>query len=359
MFSLPFSRRVPARLASAGALIGMACAAPAQAQLAPGATRVWAGFLASSDAPGAPYAGQSRGVSSTSDLSSTIGFQGTDREGAFWAVNTSYVNALTASPALKLAGSVTGTVYNGYSLQVYGYGSAVTNFRINCNPQPQCQGVMADIVISGKVQTSATFTLGAGQPGPAQALMARALAEIGTDANLKPGSPSFGSANVLDPRYNVFLSNGYVLEGFSPSPTDHTGIALRQSPDALDPSANQFGLVTGQQFLGGSLNVSPAPVSFAVLASGVAGTVYSVSMYGEMGVASTRSGDAAGIDLFIDPVISIDPAFQLANPQFQFSVEVAPGVGNVVASVPEPQNWALLLGGLAGLQAWVRRRRSA
>lgn len=359
MRSSHLPRRFLARLVAAGVVVGLAGAAQAQAALTPGATRVQASFIASSDAPDAPYLAQSHGINSTSDLPSSIGFQGTDSEGAFWAVNTSYTNSPASSPALSLSGSVTGTVYSGYPLRVSGYGQATTSFRINCTPQPQCQGAIADITISGRVQTSATVSLADGQAAPAQALKAYALAEIGTDASLRPASPSLGSDNFLPSQYNVFLSNGYVLEGFSPSATDHTGIDVRQEPDVLDASLNQLGIMTGQQVLGGHLAASPSALSFTALASGVVGTIYSVSMYGELLVMSTRQGDAASISLFIDPVIAIDPAFQLANPHFQFSVEVAPGVGNVATPVPEPQGWVLLLGGLAALPCWLRRRRGA
>ena len=56
---------------------------------------------------------------------------------------------------------------------------------------------------------------------------------------------------------------------------------------------------------------------------------------------------------FIDPLVSIDPAFARAS---EFTLYVSPGAEGFAAAVPEPHAYALLLGGLTAV-AWVARRR--
>jgi hypothetical protein len=57
---------------------------------------------------------------------------------------------------------------------------------------------------------------------------------------------------------------------------------------------------------------------------------------------------------YIDPIITIDPTFALAN---EFTLEFSPGVGNLEAGVPEPSTSAMLLGGFGGLGYLALRRR--
>ena len=60
---------------------------------------------------------------------------------------------------------------------------------------------------------------------------------------------------------------------------------------------------------------------------------------------------------FVDPFISIDPAFLLTHPGY--SVIVSRGIGNAspaVGAVPEPETYALMLAGL-GMLGFIRRRR--
>jgi hypothetical protein len=220
-----------------------------------------------------------------------------------------------------------------------------------------CSGEIVPFTITGKVSTSVTVSLGSGQAAPSQAAHAYALAELGTDAQIQAPSTVLGSNNFLAPKYNVFLSNGYYVEGVSSGPGVNTGIDVRTSGDVLDVGANQLGVTTGQQVNTGIFVAAPAATSFTVHALGAALTLYSVSMYGEIGVYSTRLGDAASVSLLVDPVIAIDPAFLAAHPEMQLSVEVGPGVGNV-AAVPEPESWAMLIAGLGLLGAMVRRRQS-
>jgi len=57
---------------------------------------------------------------------------------------------------------------------------------------------------------------------------------------------------------------------------------------------------------------------------------------------------------FVDPVITIDPAFLVANPGY--SLSFSPNIGG---AVPEPGAWAMMLLGFGGLGAVLRNRRRA
>jgi PEP-CTERM motif len=76
-------------------------------------------------------------------------------------------------------------------------------------------------------------------------------------------------------------------------------------------------------------------------------------------VASTvSSGNVDATDYqsgYIDPIVTIDPTFALAN---EFTLEFSPGVGDLASGVPEPSTWALALLGFAGIgyMALLRRK---
>jgi hypothetical protein len=84
------------------------------------------------------------------------------------------------------------------------------------------------------------------------------------------------------------------------------------------------------------------------MASGSAGRVFMQILVS----ASSTSGGSAGGD--IDPFIFVDPHFANAA---DYTITVASGVANALPPVPEPGGWALMLAGLGGLSAIVRRRR--
>ncbi len=68
------------------------------------------------------------------------------------------------------------------------------------------------------------------------------------------------------------------------------------------------------------------------------------------------TGGFGSFSAFIDPLVSIDPAFSRAG---EFTLYVSPGAGGFVAAVPEPQTYALLLAGMAVVVSIARRRRAA
>jgi hypothetical protein len=85
----------------------------------------------------------------------------------------------------------------------------------------------------------------------------------------------------------------------------------------------------------------------------VQGTVYIVAT-GQINesFAANLSNSA-----FIDPHLEINENFLIANPGAMLTI--APGVGNeILAAVPEPHEYALMLAGLATIMLAVRRRRS-
>jgi hypothetical protein len=62
---------------------------------------------------------------------------------------------------------------------------------------------------------------------------------------------------------------------------------------------------------------------------------------------------AAGV--YLDPVFTIDPTFLQENPGY--SLEFSDGIGDLPDSAPEPATWAMMLAGLGGLGATMRRKR--
>ena len=59
---------------------------------------------------------------------------------------------------------------------------------------------------------------------------------------------------------------------------------------------------------------------------------------------------------FVDPLISIDPAFLALHPEYVILVDA--GIGNsAVAPIPEPSSLALMMGGALGLVAYRRQSR--
>jgi hypothetical protein len=75
-----------------------------------------------------------------------------------------------------------------------------------------------------------------------------------------------------------------------------------------------------------------------------------------------NAGGAASATAYIDPTIMIDPIFAKTDPNYlsDFKLSISDGIGNgLVAGVPEPATWALMLLGFGGMGAALRRRRTS
>jgi hypothetical protein len=93
--------------------------------------------------------------------------------------------------------------------------------------------------------------------------------------------------------------------------------------------------------------------SFGVMAtSGFLNEVY-MDAYASV---SSNFVSGAQATAMVDPMISIDPAFAGAN---GYSIVLSPGIGNATSAVPLPGSQNLLVGGLAPLVLWLRKRRLA
>ena len=80
-------------------------------------------------------------------------------------------------------------------------------------------------------------------------------------------------------------------------------------------------------------------------------------IYFDLSASSTQGGAA-----YVDPLITIDPAWAAANPtlasqvSFSFGPGVVNGYGNFGATAPEPATWAMMLVGLSLVGGGLRTR---
>jgi hypothetical protein len=89
--------------------------------------------------------------------------------------------------------------------------------------------------------------------------------------------------------------------------------------------------------------------------------VYSIQLSLHIDVTDFNTSSFVGgtVSGYIDPVLTIDPTFALAN---EFHLEFSPGVGNSAVAVPGPIAGAGLPGialAFGGFLAWRRRRQNA
>ena len=80
--------------------------------------------------------------------------------------------------------------------------------------------------------------------------------------------------------------------------------------------------------------------------------------FGQITLNASAQTQAGGVAVIADPLVRLNPDFFAANglDASQFNVILDPGVGNGLGA-PEPQSWALLVLGVFGLGAMLRRRR--
>jgi hypothetical protein len=127
-------------------------------------------------------------------------------------------------------------------------------------------------------------------------------------------------------------------------------------------SRAQASLLTHTNSFGDSLVVVCTDATCLTTATSFAGTLSIRARSGEIGELDLAVQAIAGPGLLpgfgaasADPVILVDPSFPGAS---LYSVTVSPGVGNQIASVPEPES-AGLVALSAGLSIWIALHRRA
>lgn len=77
------------------------------------------------------------------------------------------------------------------------------------------------------------------------------------------------------------------------------------------------------------------------------------------GVGAQIGGYTASSSITLDPILTIDPSFAAVDPNYLkgYSIVLSPGVGNAVSAAPESAAWAMMLLGIGGVGAAMRRRR--
>ena len=90
-------------------------------------------------------------------------------------------------------------------------------------------------------------------------------------------------------------------------------------------------------------------------ASFTTGKIYTISL----------DVQATGAEAYADPKLTLDPTWARANPtaarqlSLSFSDGITNALGNFTLGVPEPASWALMITGVFGVGAGLRRRRGA
>jgi hypothetical protein len=141
-----------------------------------------------------------------------------------------------------------------------------------------------------------------------------------------------------------------VAGGVSASSTPGATFVVESRWDLLDPASVS---VAGDDIRSGQLSGSFSQnFSRTVSLTLSANQVYSVFMLADAEAAPTLVGSRATADAFIDPIFSFGPEVDPLSYSFQFS----DGIGNAIATVPEPRTLALVSAGLF-LLGLLRPRR--
>ncbi len=105
--------------------------------------------------------------------------------------------------------------------------------------------------------------------------------------------------------------------------------------------------------------VVPIATQIDVLSAVEAGSIFNPEPTGIFlgaSLAGVTQPDGATGRSFIDPIFTIDPTFAAANPGY--SLELSAGIGNMIAPVPEPGTYPLMLAGFALLAFMARRKKN-
>jgi hypothetical protein len=96
-------------------------------------------------------------------------------------------------------------------------------------------------------------------------------------------------------------------------------------------------------------------ITGTISTSETVGIPFFVILYG-----TVHAYDGGQSNLIIDPLLSIDSSFATTDPNYlnDYTISLSPGVGNAVGGVPEPVSWVIMILGIGGIGAALRRRRA-
>lgn len=166
----------------------------------------------------------------------------------------------------------------------------------------------------------------------------------------------------------AYASSGYYFQYNGPDPLIHILISGSGSVSNAISTPNQvsayFGTPSGAILLGeacgsthGGCGNLQSSTSFNTSFTLTKGAIYNIQL--SLFADANTLGIGGGSDTqfaFIDPIISLDPAF---GNQGTLDLSFSRGVGNTaVDGVPEPSTWAMMILGFSGVGFMAYRRRS-
>lgn len=156
----------------------------------------------------------------------------------------------------------------------------------------------------------------------------------------------------------ILTASGGVTPGLASANTAELQLIPPSGGAQLLVSACASALPAGNFCAANGLTEQPS-FSIAAPETITSDAIYSITMDLDIS-ANTLVLPGGGADSqsgFIDPVVTIDPSFSLAD---EFTLVFSPGVGNTPAgTIPEPSGWQILLVGLAAAAGVQRIRRAA